>query len=65
MPVQANAYDCGVYTILAMIHLRVGMEINNDSVPRHFLVAMEKQPLVGQRLELVHRLIVSYFHQGE
>ena len=55
-PLQLNSYDCGVYTILYMVHLTLGDTINHVGVPRQYHIPADVPNLNGFRLLLLEEM---------
>lgn len=55
-PFQQNSYDCGVYSILYMVHLTLGDTINHVGVPRQYQIPESVPNLNGFRLLLLEEM---------
>lgn len=55
-PFQLNIYDCGIYSILYMLHLTVADRINHASIPSQYIIPEGVSNLNGFRLLLLEEM---------
>lgn len=55
-PRQKNGYDCGVYSLLYVIHLMHAHEVNDSSVPKQYHIPETIDNLNGFRLMLLEEM---------